>query len=106
MGAIIALENRLRQCNAKTPIAASSLAFHRIGSSHGSERGSKQLLSSQRRTRIVLDTVRGDVDEDIRNYWQRMTYRVIEVVHRPCELLNSQVRQWTDFRYDDHLFRR
>ena len=29
----------------------------------------------------------------------------IEVIHGPRELLNFQVRRWTDFRYGDHLFR-
>jgi hypothetical protein len=40
-----------------------------------------------------LNTVRRDVDEDIRNDWQRMTYRVIEVIHSPRELLNIQIRR-------------
>jgi len=46
-----------------------------------------------------------DVDEHIRHDWQCITYFVIQVVHGERELPNTQVRRWTNFRYDDYFFR-
>ena len=54
--------------------------------------------------RLVFSTIGRYVDEHIRNDWQRMPDPVIEVIHRSGELLDIQVRRWTNFGYDDHLF--
>src|SRR5580704_4501018 len=47
--------------------------------------------------------MRSNIDEYVRNKWQRETNFVIEIIHRSREFLDIHVCRWMNLSRDDHL---
>jgi hypothetical protein len=54
-------------------------------------------------SRILFSAVRRDIDEYVRNKWQRETDFVIEIIHRSREFLDIHVCRWMNISHDDDL---